>query len=417
LEGRAELVAVLEGARLGGARAAEVLRVERQILEQSGSRSRPTTRAELAWVVRVYRDGGATGEGRAADPRAALGAALAEAATRPPDPNAGPVERMTVRAGGLGIDDRRYGAIEDADRSEVLQLTERAMDRTRADLRELRYRQDRTRRTWMSSRGVESEETATAFALSAIAVLGDLAVPHRIASRHFSDVASLPFGAELRKRVEALASPAARPSAALPVLLEPRVLAEVVRAFAPAFAASDVEATFLGTWLGRPLADPLLHVTDDAGLFGGLATRAFDDRGVPPIAIALLKEGVVNGLYHDPETARRHGLRPTGHVSDGALRPSNLVVRPGSRTRNVIVGELGTYLAIDRMPPLDLAAGRWRGLVPVYVCEKHDRRGCFRVEVDWPVRTLLTSLRELAADQERNGEVDAPTAVLELTLT
>ena len=414
MDGRAELVTILDSARARGAKAAEVLRVEQHQFSQTGARSRPVTRVRATYAVRVYREGGATGVGVAPSASAALEAAVADSVERPPDAHAGPVERMNVRSGALGIDDRRYGAIEEGDRIEVLQLTERAMDRTRAELRELLYQEERVRRCWMSTRGVECEEHATAFSLSALAVLGDVSVPHRIASRHFSDVASLPFGAELRRRVDALAVPMGRPPGALPVVLEPRVAAEMVRSLAPAFAARGVEATFLGAWLGKALADPILHVTDDAGLFGGCHTRAFDDRGVPPIAVALLKEGVVNGLYHDPETARAHGLRPTGHVTDGALRPSNLVVRPGSRTRNVILGELGLYLALDRFPPLNVATGRWTGVVPVMVCEKHDRKGSFRAEVDWSVREVLTAVRELAADQERNAEVDASTAVLEI---
>ena len=414
MHGRAGLVAVLEGARTQGAKGAEVLLVERDQLSQTGVRVRPNTRREAVWSVRVYREGGAAGSGVGSSGAEALQAALTDAAPRPPDPLAGPVERMSVRAGALGIDDRRYGLIGDDDRLEVLQLTERAMDRTRAELRELRYTEERARRCWMSSRGVEAEEHATFFSLSAVAVLGDLSVPHRIASRHFSDVASLPFGAELRRRVDALAIPVNRPSVVLPLVLEPRVAAEMIRSLAPCFSADCVSTTFLARWLGKALADPILHVTDDAGLFGGCHSRAFDDRGVPPIAVALLKEGVVNGLYHDPETARAHGLRPTGHVTGGGLHPSNLVVRPGSRTRNVILGELGPYLALDRFPPLDRATGRWTGVVPVMVCEKHDRRGSFRAEVDWSVREVLTAVRELAADQERNAEVDASTAVLEI---
>ena len=235
-----------------------------------------------------------------------------------------------------------------------------------------------------------------------------------IASRHFSDVASLPFGPELRRRLEPLVRPASPPPPGLPVVLEPRVVAELARALAPAFSARAVgSGGFLGAWLGKRLAAPILHLTDDAGLFGGLHTRGFDDRGVPPIAVALLREGVVQGLYHDPESARTHALRPTGHVTDGELRPSNLIVRPGARTRNVILTDLRNYLALDRLPPADLATGLLEGVVPAVVVENGERVGSVRLPVRASFHGLLMGIREVASDQERACEVDAPTAVFE----
>jgi len=189
-------------------------------------------------------------------------------------------------------------------------------------------------------------------------------------------------------------------------------MADLVRSFATACSATAVRGGgFLAGFLGRRLANPVLHITDDAGLFGGLYTRAFDDRGVPPIAVTLLKEGVVHGLYHDPETARAEGLRPTGHVTGGALTPTNLIVRPGSRTRNVILGELVTYLLLDRLPPIDTTTGRLDGEVPVVVVERGERVGSARVRMQISIAALFAAIQEIAADQERACEVDASTTI------
>lgn len=417
MEERARLVAALDAARAGGARAAEVLRVDRSVLEQVSSRGRAVAREEREFTVRVYLEGGRAGLARHADASPAVQAALAAAAAAPLDPHAGPAERMAVREGGLGIDDRRHAGIEEGDRAEVLQLAERAFSQGGLRVRGLRYRQSRDRRSWMSSRGVEAEEWATTYELGAEVVAGDVEVTHRIASRHFSDVASLPFGPEVRRRLEAVGKRAAMPSDALPVVLEPRVVADLVRGLAPAFAANARRAdVFAGTWGGRRLASPALHITDDAGLFGGLLSRAFDDRGVPPIAVTLLKEGVVHSLYHDPETARAEGLRPTGHTWGGRLAPSNLVVRPGSRTRNVILTELADYLLLDRLPAVDAVNGRVKGEVLVGVFRGGERQGTARLVIDVPLPTLLGAVRELAADQERVCEVDTPTLVLDPVL-
>jgi predicted Zn-dependent protease len=412
MEDRARLVSVFERARAGGARAAEVLRVERSVLDQTASRARPVATEDVAWTVRVYLEGGRTGTGEGPKEEVALSRALERAAAAPEDPLAGPAERMPVRTGGLGIDDHRHAGIGEEDRVEILVSIERAFQQGGVRARSLRYRQVRDRRAWMSTRGVEASESATTYEVSADATLGDVEASARIASRHFSDVASLPFGPELRRRLEGLARRAAWPAQPVPLVLEPRVMADLARSLAPAFAADVVSGGgFLANWLGKRLASPTLHITDDAGMFGGLHTRAFDDRGVPPIAVTLLKEGVVHGLYHDPETARAAGLRPTGHRTAGALRPSNLVVRPGARTRNVIVAELKDFLVLDHLPPIDLASGRMRGVVPLVVVTGGERSGAVKGAFDIAIPELLGAIQELAADQERSCEVDTPTAV------
>lgn len=417
MELRASPAALLDAARGRGARAAEALREERTVLTQESARSRPTGSEAVAWTVRVWLDGGRAGVGRGADPDAALAEAMGRAQVSLPDPYAGPADRIPMRGLAIGIDDRRWSNVGDEDRAEVLASAERSLDRAPFRSRGLRYTQERTRRAWASTRGAEAQETATRFSLEATVMVGELEVHHSIASRHFSDVASLPFGPDLRRRAESLGTPVALPDANLPLVLEPRVVADLARALAPAFAADQVRGSgFLKDWVGRPLGNSAFHLTDDAGLFGGLYSRVFDDRGVPPIAVTLLREGVVHGFYHDPESARAEGLRPTGHVSAGAIRPSNPVVRPGSRTRNVILTELGRYFLLDRLPPLDLATGRFSGLVPVQVGERGERGGTAMVPFDHHVSEVLGAFQELAADQERANEVDAPTAVLGLKL-
>ncbi len=362
-------------------------------------------------VARVWLEGGRAGVGSARDGAGAVDAALAQAATAAPCADAGPADRMPQVTGSIGIDDRRHSGIADADRHEVLQTAERALAVGGVVLRSIRYSERREVRSYLSSRDVALAGGATTYALEASASLGSTTLSHRIASRHFSDVASLPFGTDLRRRLEALSTPTTLPEAPLPVVLEPRAMAALVRSLGPAFCATAIDRTFVGAFRGKALASPALHVTDDAALASGLLSRTFDDRGVPPITVAILREGVVNSLLHDPETARAAGLRPTGHVGPGGLAPSNLVVRPGSRTRNVILTELKDFLVVDEMPPVDLGNGRIAGEVNVVVFAGGQRQGGVRARVDTTAPVLLQQVAELAADQERSEEVDAPTAV------
>ena len=410
MERRAEMLNVMNLARQRGAVAAEILRVHEEILEQSDSRGAATEQERERWRVQLWRGDGTRGEGAGETKEEALERAAAD--VRAADANSAPAERMPIRTSGLGIDDRRHLSIGAADRAEVLHTAERSASSALYRLARMTYWQERSTRSFLSSRGGEAEESATTYGIAASAVVEGRTISQRLASRRFSDVASLPFGTELKRRLEPLyRRVAALPD--LPIVLEPRATAELFRSLAPAFSAEAIAArdSFLHGCAGKRIASPIFHLTDDAGLFGGLRTWGFDDRGVPPIPVTLLKEGVVTGLYHTPESARANGLRPTGHCAWESVSPSNLVVRPGSRTRNVTLGELGSYLLLDSPPPMELATGRLAGEVDLVLVERGERRGSLRRPIDAAVQAILSSVQEVVSDHERNMEIDAPTAI------
>lgn len=418
MQDRPLLIAALDRLRKAGAVAAEVLLSTTDWLEQTGSRSASTSGSSVLWTVHAWRRGGATGVGKGKTETEAVAHAMAASEHAPPDPNAGPAERQDVRAAGLSTFDRRYATIESADRVEVLDSTERCFERSRENvrLRSIVYRQERVQRSWASTRGVEATEQNTRFDLVGSVEAGaSVAFSQRLASRHFSDVASLPFGTDLRRRAEPLARTLPGPCPGLPVLIEPRAFADLLCALAPAFAADHpgfLNVALAANPKGVQLAPALLHVTDDGGLHSGLHTVAFDDRGVTSVPLTLLREGRVASRYHSPETARAHRSRPTGHVRGAALCPSNLVVRPGARTRNMIHAELGDLLLLDAPPALDLARGRLHGFARVVHVSGGEQLGSFEVPFNVEVSTFFAALSEFAADQERHFGVDTPTAVL-----
>jgi predicted Zn-dependent protease len=133
--------------------------------------------------------------------------------------------------------------------------------------------------------------------------------------------------------------------------------------------------------------------------------------------VVILKEGVVAGLFVDPRTARAQGLQPTGHSIGDEVRPSNLVVRPGSRTRNAIGMDLREYVVLDnlhRSDAVDIATGRVQSPCDVLVYRDHQAEGgLLGVPLSLPVRDILSRIVEIAADHGRYGAVDACTLVLQ----
>jgi PmbA protein len=435
MEPRMLLSKLVDLARKQGAQAAEALYEssdELGITWQRGSASLPTQRRHCSASVGVYLS-----EGRVAwcsfdetEPHLLLAqaeerlrAALDRAHQAQPNAHAGPVERYDIVERGLGLLDRRQEKLSVEDRREVLEDNAQGCKQVHPDIRveRLEYREWLTQRAYASSRGHSATEHSSRFEATLQARLGRNGRRHieRVASRQFANVASIPFGAELGKRMATLAAPTTLPGEEQPVIMDATCTAHLLRSLAPAFTVSAVEqgSSFMADCFGTRVAASKFHLIDDPSLPGALLSRAFDDRGVPPAPVVLLREGVASGLYLDPASARQRDLRPSGHIIQGRLVPSNLVLRPGNRSRNAIGMDLNHYLVIDNLheaQPINLATGEVDTLCDLLVYRDHDFQGAVEgVHLSLTVRDLLNAVVEIASDQARYAEVDACSLVFE----
>lgn len=391
-------------------------------------------------TVRVWLDGGRAAE-RSGAPDAVdalLDAAINASARMPEDPHAGPVARQSGVLGGLGVMDRRYDTITTEDRSEVLATAERAVravDR-RLSPSGFAYR-DRVRvRRFASSRGVYLEETDSTYEAVGTVSVGagseDLVLSDRIESRTFASIVSLPYGTTLGRRAVDLLQPTVDLAGPIRVLLPPLPLAHLFGAIADRFdARSFGDGAETPLFLqpradGAPVVDPRLHLQDDGTLPGGLRSSSFDDRGVCPIPLTLLREGRVDGRFLDPGYAHRHDVRPTGHAVAGRLRPTNLVLRSGTRSMNATLSDLGAeVLIVDDLPltsaaddggwarwsidGLDLATGALCARVNGVVVHGNKPVGSVRgLTLRGELLKVLNQIVEVCSDTDRIGHVDAP---------
>ncbi len=354
--------------------------------------------------------------------------ALGRAREASPDALEGPAERMDLPVQGLQIADPRASRLDDADRREVVAFNEDAVRAVSRGLVTLgvTYEERVTQRLVATTRGQEGAETSTRFRLRAVVRPQghpDMEVSGLVESRRFADVASMPLGTEVGRRALAMSSPASWPERRMPLVVEPRVLATLLPAVAAAFDGDRVESgrSFLRSEAlnaSQPVGATRLHVVDDASLPGALATRAFDDRGVAPMPLPLIREGMMGALYRSPRSARRHGTRPTGHTrADGSPWPGTLIVRPGARSRNMMFPDVGRYLLIDEildLSGLDVATGRM--CIPVRAAlgeQGHILGGLGTAVLDTTITAFFDAISEMASDTERHGTVDACTWVLE----
>lgn len=430
---------LLARARGGGAQGAEVSLTRESALRLQGGGRRPTVldggpRSGVHITVRVYAEGGGLGAAEGpvtsqATSEALVDRALAAMAAAKANVLHGPTARYDVMLRGLSMDDPRHSSIDDDMRREVLSTNDDALRHLPGiTAGPFVYAERRTERLYASSRSIMLSEVGTRYDLTgSVRLTADAAVSYlgALSSRHFADVASVPLAVDLARRAMAHNRKAAAPSVGALVVFDPRAMASLLRSFVLAFDAERVadDTSFVARAMDRPLASNKVHLVDDAGLTGALQTRAFDERGVPPMALPLIREGEVGSFYLNPEGGRKRDLRPTGHArADGRVWPGNLILRPGSRTRNMIFPDLGRFLLIDDLPEtggVNLATGAVDLQVRPLVYEGTECLGSAGpMRLRSTVVDLLTGVVDLASDHERVGDVDACTVVVAgLTLT
>ncbi|MCB9763438.1 MAG: hypothetical protein H6739_26965 [Alphaproteobacteria bacterium] len=420
------LMRLLDDARGAGAVAAEVLRVDTQTTALSWKgdrRARPRRARALAITGAVYLDGGKAGWFKAdTEDRSQLKRAVEDALRRARDARAddacAPADRYDINTRGLGIDDPRYETIDDTARLDVVRGNEAACtDVNGVDCVSVRYQDATVVRSFASSRGVQacSAETLYEVALEARDRTNGRTLVQSARARNFAHVGSLPYGVDLARRLADLRDEAAMPPGQPALVFETRVMATVLALLAPAFTSTRVRAgeSFLADLKGRPIGHPRVHLIDDACMPGGVNTHAFDDRGVPSMPVPFIKEGHLGGLLYDPEEARRAGVRPTGHTLNGALAPSNLVLRAGNRSRTQMLGEVPLALCFDHLSgKVDIKTGRFDLSGPAFILERGQRQGVVpTVRLRGAITDLLAAVVEVASDQEREDAVDCATTL------
>lgn len=138
------------------------------------------------------------------------------------------------------------------------------------------------------------------------------------------------------------------------VVYSPYAAVSLIGALARALTGEAMQRnrSFLQGKMGSVIASDVVTLLDNGLLPGGLASRPFDDEGVPSGATRLIDEGVLQAVLYDNYTAKRDGKQSTGnavrssHRQPPSLGPSNFYIQPGNQTpENIIAGvDRGLYV-------------------------------------------------------------------------
>ncbi len=119
------------------------------------------------------------------------------------------------------------------------------------------------------------------------------------------------------------------------VVLGPNVVGVFVHEAFGHLAEADIALAggVLQNNFGKKIGSDLVTFYDDGTVDGAFGSFKYDDEGIPTQKTLLIKDGVVTGLMHNRETAKKFNTEPTGNA-----RAENFRVEPIIRMRN-------TYMA------------------------------------------------------------------------
>ncbi|HEV8311179.1 MAG TPA: TldD/PmbA family protein [Methylomirabilota bacterium] len=195
-------------------------------------------------------------------------------------------------------------------------------------------------------------------------------------------------------------------TAEVPVIFDPESAASLVRALAMAASGPSLYrgTSFLVGRLGEPLAPPSVTIVDDALRPHGLGSRPFDGEGLPSRRTVLLDRGVLQSYLLDTYSARKLGLRATGHAArEGGggvtVGYTNLYLEPGPHAPEAIIRSVDRGLYVTELIGfgINFVTGDYsRGAVGYWI-----ERG----ELAYPVEeiTIAGNLREMYRGIEMIG--------------
>lgn len=146
-----------------------------------------------------------------------------------------------------------------------------------------------------------------------------------------------------------------------------------------------------GAFRGRfsqKIASEKVNIQDVPALPGMGYEAPFDCEGTEGVCADLIKDGVLCGLLHNLESARKMGMEPTGNAgrtaglvvgTDVTITPKNFVMQPGSASDEEMLVQLGDGLyvfdAFDQFHAVNSASGQFSFPCSAVLVEGGVRKG------------------------------------------
>ena len=250
-----------------------------------------------------------------------------------------------------------------------------------------------------NSKGIRAAQRRTTSQLLTVMMAADGGSGYaEAASVDATTIDAAAIGREAADKAQVTANPVSVDPGDWPVVLEEYAVVDILSSLAyMGFSALAVQEERSFAEPGKVIGSELVTIVDDAAEPGAMP-MAFDYEGVAKQRVVLVERGVCRDVVWDAQTAARAGRRSTGHglpaPNPYGPFPLNMVMSPGTASRDELVGGLDRGLLVTRFhytnpvhPKLAIVTGMTRD-------------GTFLVEggrIVGPVRNLRFTQSYLAA--------------------
>ena len=203
------------------------------------------------------------------------------------------------------------------------------------------------------------------------------------------------------------------------IVLDPTMAAGFISSIAGAANGDAVfkKSSFLAASLGKQIAPEHVTIIDDGLRKRGLATSPFDGEGVPTRRTPLVEKGVLKAFLYDAFTARKAKTKSTGNASRGyrslpSIGVNNLVLEPGTKTPEQIIGEIpnGFYVTAMLGHGANTVTGEYsRGANGLWIENGELTRPVQEVTVAGNLNDMLMQLDAIGNDLTFHGSTGAST--------
>lgn len=135
------------------------------------------------------------------------------------------------------------------------------------------------------------------------------------------------------------------PSKKYPVIMRYDASASLLGTFTPIFSAENTQKnqSLLKDKVGEMIASSVYTVVDDPYHPDSLWGTNFDGEGVATKKQTIIEQGRLNTLFHNRKTAKKDGVKTTGHAKKSSYKgtlsvgPINLYIEPGEKTCDELI--------------------------------------------------------------------------------
>ncbi len=277
-----------------------------------------------------------------------------------------------------------------------------------------------------TSHGFVGAKRATGYSCSASVVAGSGSGMQRDygwhSARHLADLEDpQAIGRRAGERAAARLNPVRVKPGPMTILFDPRVATTLLGHFVGAISGGAIarQTSFLLDALGTQVFAKGVAIHDDPLRVRGLRSRVFDGEGLPVAASDLVADGVLTTWLADSASARQLGIAPTGHAVRGVsgapgAGPSNLVIQPGSRSREAMIAGVSNGIMVTELIGQGvngLTGDYSRGAAGFLIVNGEIGPAVSEITIASNLRTMFAGL-EPASDLVVRRGIDSPTLLV-----